>query len=44
MLINLYRKMNNDIEFDFISYSNEEAYYDREIKSLGGKIIRLRPT
>lgn len=43
MLINLYRKINNDIIFDFISYSNKEAYYDKEIESLGGKIIRLSP-
>ncbi len=43
MLVNLYRKVNNDIKFDFISYSNEEAYYDKEIEALGGNIIRLKP-
>lgn len=43
MLVNLYRKVNNDIKFDFISYSDEEAYYDKEIKNIGGNIIRLRP-
>ena len=42
MLINLYRKINNDITFHFISYSDEEAYYDKEIEFLGGKIIRLK--
>ena len=43
MLVNLYRKVNNDINFDFISYSDQEAYYDKEIKKLGGTIIRLNP-
>lgn len=43
MLVNLYRKVNNDIRFDFISYSDQEAYYDKEIEMLGGSIIRLRP-
>lgn len=43
MLVNLYRKINNDITFDFISYSNEQAYYDKEIERIGGKIIRLQP-
>ena len=43
MLVNLYRKVNNDIKFDFISYSDQEAYYDKEIKKLGGTIIRLNP-
>lgn len=41
MLINLYRKINEKIEFHFISYSNEEAFYDEEIEKLGGKVIRL---
>lgn len=43
MLVNLYRKINNEVVFDFISYSNKESYYDKEIESLGGKIIRLSP-
>ena len=43
MLVNLYRKINKDIQFDFISYSEEEAYYDKEIIELGGNIIRLKP-
>lgn len=43
MLVNLYRKINNDIKFDFISYSDKEAYYDKEIESLGGRVIRLSP-
>lgn len=41
MLINLYRKVNNEMVFDFISYSDKEAYYDKEIEKLGGKVIRL---
>lgn len=43
MLINLYRKLNKNIEFHFISYSREEAFYDKEIKKLGGKVIKLEP-
>lgn len=43
MLINLYRQINKDIQFDFISYSSEEAYYDKEIEKLGGRIIKLNP-
>lgn len=43
MLINLYRKINNEIIFDFISYSNKESYYDKEIEELGGRTIRLTP-
>ncbi|MPQ42298.1 glycosyltransferase family 1 protein [Clostridium tarantellae] len=42
MLMNLYRQFNNGIQFDFISYYDEEAYYDNEIRSLGGKVIRLK--
>ena len=41
MLINLYRKINKDIQFDFISYSNQEAYYYKEIEELGGRVIKL---
>lgn len=43
MLMNLYRKINKDIQFDFISYSKEDGYYDNEIKELGGNIIKLNP-
>lgn len=42
MLINLYRKVNKEITFDFISYSDKEAYYDKEIEKLGGRVIRLK--
>ncbi|MPQ42276.1 glycosyltransferase family 1 protein [Clostridium tarantellae] len=41
MLMNLYREVHKDIQFDFISYYNKKAYYDEEIEALGGKVIRL---
>lgn len=41
MLMNLYRRLYKDIKFDFISYYDKEAYYDKEIQSLGGEIIKL---
>lgn len=41
MLMNLYRTVYTDIVFDFISYYEEEGYYDKEIIELGGKVIRL---
>ena len=41
MLMNLYRNIYNEVQFDFISYYKDEGYYDREIKELGGRIIRL---
>ena len=41
MLINLYKKINKNIEFHFISYSKLQAFYDEEIENLGGKVIRL---
>ncbi|MGP4074896.1 glycosyltransferase family 1 protein [Halobacillus sp. K22] len=45
MLMNLYRNMDRkQIQFDFISYSPEEAHYDEEIKRLGGRIFHLSHT
>lgn len=45
MLMNIYRHINHEhIQFDFISYSQEDAHYDDEIKKRGGKIIRLTKT
>lgn len=41
MLMNLYREVHNVIQFDFISYYKKDAYYDNEIKELGGKIIKI---
>lgn len=40
MLMNLYRKINKQMYFDFISYYDREGYYDNEIKRLGGNVIR----
>jgi glycosyltransferase involved in cell wall biosynthesis len=45
MLMNIYRNMNREkVQFDFISYSQQEAHYDEEIISLGGRIIKLSNT
>lgn len=45
MLMNIYRKIDHGhVQFDFISYDQEEAHYDQEIKQLGGRIIRLTKT
>ncbi|WP_456277301.1 glycosyltransferase family 1 protein [Bacillus sp. AK128] len=45
MLMNVYRNINRKkIQFDFISFSNEEAHYDQEIKRLGGRVIMLSRT
>lgn len=42
MLMNIYRKINRDrIQFDFLYFTNEETYYDKEIIELGGEIIRI---
>ena len=42
MLMNIYRNIDRDkIQFDFISYSKEDAHYDDEIKKLGGRVIKL---
>ncbi|MGL4673215.1 glycosyltransferase family 1 protein [Cetobacterium sp.] len=43
MLMNLYRNIDRDrYQFHFISYYEKEGFYDREIESLGGKIIHLK--
>jgi glycosyltransferase EpsF len=45
MLMNIYRHIDHEhVQFDFISYSQEEAHYDREIEEMGGQIIRLTKT
>lgn len=41
MLMNLYRKLYKEVQFDFISYYSYEGYYEKEIKDLGGRIITL---
>lgn len=45
MLMNIYRKINRkEIQFDFLVYGQEDGYYDEEIKSLGGNIIKVNVT
>lgn len=45
MLMNIYRKIDHEyVQFDFISYSQDEAHYDQEIELLGGRVIRLTNT
>jgi glycosyltransferase involved in cell wall biosynthesis len=45
MLMNIYRNIDREkVQFDFISYSNDEAHYDEEIKDLGGRVIKLSNT
>lgn len=43
MIMNYYRKIDKDkIQFDFLVHRSEEAYYDQEIKNLGGKIYHIQ--
>lgn len=43
MLMNIYRNIDRSkFQFDFISYSDKNSYYDDEIKELGGNIIKLK--
>lgn len=45
MLMNIYRNINREfIQFDFVSYSRENAHYDQEIKELGGNVFHLSKT
>ncbi|MFD1359138.1 glycosyltransferase family 1 protein [Fictibacillus halophilus] len=45
MLMNIYRNINrNKVQFDFISYSQQNAHYDEEIISMGGRVIKLSKT
>lgn len=40
MLMNIFRSLDReDVQFDFVSFTNQEAYYDEEIKTLGGRVI-----
>ena len=42
MLMNLYRHIDhNQVQFDFITFTNETADYDAEILDLGGRIIPI---
>ncbi|MDY0100811.1 MAG: glycosyltransferase family 1 protein, partial [Bacilli bacterium] len=41
MLMNIYREINKEvIQFDFFLNSDKEGFYEKEIKSLGGKIYK----
>ncbi|MDR7079124.1 glycosyltransferase EpsF [Neobacillus niacini] len=45
MLMNIYRNIDRKkFKFDFVSYSKDDAYYDNEIKELGGRVIKLTKT
>src|SRR5690625_3436849 len=45
MLMNIYRRINrNKYQFDFVSYEDGEADFDKEIMSYGGKVITLSKT
>lgn len=40
MLMNIFRSLDREeVQFDFVSFTNQDAYYDDEIKKLGGRII-----
>jgi glycosyltransferase involved in cell wall biosynthesis len=42
MLMNVYRNINRDeVQFDFISYYTDDGYFDKEIKKLGGRVIKI---
>lgn len=41
MIMNIYRNVHEDVQFDFISYYDFQAYYDKEIEELGGRVVRL---
>lgn len=42
LLMNIYRNIDrNKYQFDFIVHSETEGYYDKEIKRLGGRVIKI---
>lgn len=44
MLMHLYRKIDKElVQFDFVSFTNKECHYDKEIKVLGGRIFYIPP-
>ncbi|WP_163193877.1 glycosyltransferase family 1 protein [Clostridium thermarum] len=44
MLMHLYRKIDkNTLQFDFVSFTEKECHYDREIQELGGRIFYAHP-
>lgn len=41
-IMDLYRHMDRDsIQFDFLVHTDQEGYFDKEIKELGGRIFRV---
>jgi glycosyltransferase involved in cell wall biosynthesis len=43
MLMNLYRNINrNKVQFDFLTISDEEGHFDKEIYELGGRIYNVK--
>src|SRR5690625_862322 len=45
MLMNIYRNIDHEhVQFDFISYSQQEADYDQEIKRNHGRVFQLTKT
>lgn len=43
LIMRIYRNINKEkVQFDFLVASKEEGFYEREVVSLGGKIIRIR--
>lgn len=44
MIMNYYRNINRDkVQFDFLVHRPEDGAFDKEIKSLGGRIYRMDP-
>ncbi|WP_243342274.1 glycosyltransferase family 1 protein [Anaerococcus sp. AGMB09787] len=44
LVMNIYRKIDREkIQFDFLVHHEEEGAYEKEIRSMGGKIYRLAP-
>lgn len=42
VLMNIVRTLHNDFVFDAIVFADEEGFYEREFRSYGGKIFRLK--
>lgn len=42
LLMNIYRNIDRSkYQFDFIVHAEEDGYYDKEIKNLGGRVIKI---
>lgn len=43
-IMDLYRAIDkNRVQFDFVVHTEQEGYFDREIKEMGGRIFRVPP-